>query len=140
MKYKIIIFFSIIFSCSSLNLYSQAQGKIEYTISLNRPTDSQLQKLNSEHKSTVLKILNNSIDVNAILLFSENKSIYKLEDILDNEANNKHSITESRAGGKDIYYYDISKADRLIQKNFMGDLFLIPEKPIVWKITQEIKK
>lgn len=136
---KKLILFLIIF-CNFFNIYAQTQGKIEYVISLNRPTDSQLQKLNPEHKNTVLKILNNSIDVNAILLFSENKSIYKLEDVLDNEANNEHSITQSRAGGKDIYYYDISKAERIIQKNFIGDLFLIPEKPIVWKITQEIKK
>lgn len=81
----------------------------------------------------------NSLSYN--LRFEKNKSFYEAEESLE-IGNSKQMEAAKVIGGKGLYYYEKGKG-LIIQREFLGDLFLIQpddNSSIEWEITGERKK
>lgn len=138
MKYEKTAFIFILFCCNFSSLFSQSQGKIEYTISLNTANKKEIPETKKNEQA--IQIIKKARDVVAYLNFTEKESLFQVEELLVNDAEKGINLTRIFAGKDDVFYYSIVTNERLLQKFFMGELFLISKQPIEWEITQESKQ
>ena len=73
-----------------------------------------------------------------ILSFSSNESIFKKQDVLVNENDKKLGLVTIFAGNG-IFYSNVKANERINQKEYYGELFLIDTPLINWTLTQEKK-
>lgn len=132
-KQKLIItvlFFIGIYS----NLKAQTLNKVEYTISIKLP------KNDSQKNIQARELMDTAEDVIASLMFSKTESFYKLEEIMENDAESKINLTRILAKTKSQYYYNMVTKEFLQQINNSAGDFRIINKLIEWELTQESKK
>ncbi len=120
------------------NLYSQIQGKIEYTISIN--TDNKKEIPRTDENEQAIKILKSARDIIAYLNFTEKESLFEVEKAMASDAEKGINLTRIFAGKDNVFYYNIVTNERLSQNDFMGELFLISKQPIEWEVKQESKQ
>lgn len=72
------------------------------------------------------------------LSFSNNESIFKKQDVLLNDNKGKLDLVTIFAGNG-IFYTNVSSNERINQKEYYGELFLIDTPLINWTLTQEKK-
>jgi GLPGLI family protein len=78
-------------------------------------------------------------EVNFYLKFKNNESIFKAENLLEIENNISYGLVLGPLGsGK--YYTNIKKNENITQLNAYGELFLIKNEPLKWKLINETKK
>lgn len=138
MKYKKNAFIIILFCCSFSSLYSQIQGKIEYTISINTANKKEIPKTDKNEQA--IEIVKNARDVVAYLNFTEKESLFEVEKAMASDAEKGINLTRIFAGKDNVFYYNIVTNERLSQNDFMGELFLISKQPIEWEVKQESKQ
>lgn len=73
-----------------------------------------------------------------ILSFSSNESIFKKQDVLVNENDKKLGLVTIFAGNG-IFYSNVKANERINQKEYYGELFLVDYPLIKWELTQEEK-
>jgi len=124
----------------SISLYSQnsIRGTVEYTISYNTTNQKKLPETKKNEQA--IKIIKNARDVVAYLNFTEKESLFEVEKVMDSDAEKGINLTRIFAGKNNVFYYNIVTNERLLQKDFMGELFLISKQPIEWEIKQESKQ
>ncbi|MCM2302471.1 MAG: GLPGLI family protein [Flavobacteriaceae bacterium] len=138
---KIIVLIFLLFTTL---LFSQQKfsGAIIYNVSLKPRDLSKIatnDKISEKDKQTVSTIIKNTNDVESVLKFTKNESIYKIIDKMESDADQKINLTKVVAGGNSIYYTDNSTNTFLYQKADGGDFWLIDYLPSKWVLTQETK-
>lgn len=139
---KIILLISLLFTTL---LFSQQKfsGSVIYNVSL-KPRDlfkiATNDKISEKDKQTVSTIIKNTNDVEFVLKFTKNESLYKIIDKMESDADQKINLTRVVAGGNNIYYIDNSTNTFLYQKEDGGGFWLIDYLPSKWVLTQETKQ
>lgn len=136
-NHKMKYFIYIISFLFILNGYSQS-GKVAY-IASTKPYFKAMDN-RSKGKNIVLyeEAKDNSSDLEYILTFNNNKSLFKINDKMEIE-NSTQNMTKIYAG-KGIYYYENNSKVTIVEKDFMGDFFLVEKEKIKWKLTNENRK
>jgi GLPGLI family protein len=134
--------------CFFLYNFANAQyskGKITYQVSLN--SETYLQRLKKDtimpdfRKELRLKSVSEATPINFLLLFNENKSLFKSEHNMFElrKLGKLMNKTGSVAGNHFTYYSNLDTKEFLYQ-SFWTDRVLVKSNPIEWKLTQETKK
>lgn len=137
--------FKIFLFCFSITLLSQnISGKVTYVVSMEPISEKIIDSIASkkEFKKTNMSkwmkdILKNTPDVNAFLSFSNGESLYKVEDIMQNDNDKTLNINRILAGGENIIYRN-SKTKEYI-KEVKREALLVTLEEKEWQITQESK-
>jgi GLPGLI family protein len=131
---------------SSLSFSQQSvSGVVEYTIeSISSEMKNNITKTskNVSEQKALLEIFSNE-PVKFILEFNGNEAIYKntkVEMLSDANQKTKPKFLEVIGGGSGLYFFDSQEKITLIQKSFLGELFLISSKFPEWKLTSGTKK
>jgi GLPGLI family protein len=129
--------------------FSYAQsGKISYIASfkidsiLSPKEKKQVDSLGIDKKQTEILLKNfakNNQQVEFTLTFNKKESLFKKDEILENDNEKGINITALLAGG-DIYYTAIDSRKILQQKDSFGEKFLITSDFVNWKLSNETKK
>jgi GLPGLI family protein len=98
------------------------------------------KKMDRNTRIHLKKLYENMKSVEGVLEFSNNEALYTVKKPMENDNRRKINLTYSAAGGEKVYYKNNRTKEYYHQSNTMGDLLLIGERPIEWKITQETKK
>ena len=131
--------------CSVSTIFSQVKGgRVIYQASTD--TSKSIEKLNKnesipkEFKNKMLYDLRNTKDIEFLLEFNINESIfyYAEKDDLENEGN-RNNHTGMSAGANDMYYINLESKQVLMQSRYFNKLLIVQE-PSVWEMTQETKK
>ncbi len=130
----------------ALNVFSQnISGKVTYTISMEALNEKKLDSVikttskNKKANSFLKEMFKNADDVKAYLTFTNKESIYKIEDILQNDSKSKLNLNRILAGANDIYYKNIESEENYRKSSTFGELMLIEIESKKWQITQESK-
>ncbi|MBS3992556.1 MAG: GLPGLI family protein [Bacteroidetes bacterium] len=131
----------VLFLCQSI-IYSQNQfhGKIIYKAIIN---NSKLdENINDKKNSADTKYLMNSLktqDLEYVLTFNNNESLFIKENKLVNEGDKNIKIAEIIVG-KGTYYYSLKTNELLRYHEFGGEPFIISLIAVEWKLSQEKKQ
>lgn len=109
----------------------------------DKKLDSIYQTINKEKKqmNTSLKdLFKNAEPVNAFLEFTNEESLYKVENKLHNDAKSKLNLNRIFAGVDNKYYKNTKTKESFYESSISGELLLIELKPKKWQITQTSKK
>ena len=141
MKKKLILFFIVFLN---IIIYAQTiSGKVTYVVSI-QPLNE--KKLDSSYQARTKKkmdkwmrdILKKTPPVNAYLEFTNNESLYYVEDKMQNDGKSTFNLTRT-AAGSDHKYYKNTDTKEYFYENNTGELLLTDIEPRKWKITQESK-
>lgn len=139
MKVKLFLIFIIL---SNL-IYSQNQmgGTVTYNASLhaNKSILASKKILDKKVKANVDEILKNATDQTYLLSFYKNRSFFVKEEKMKTKEEGKLNLTEVLIG-KGKFYTDSKLKEKLYQKFFMGERFLISYEPIDWNFEKETKQ
>lgn len=141
MKKKLILLL-IIFINTSISSQT-ISGKVTYVVSI-QPLNE--KKLDSSYQARTKKkmdkwmrdILKKTPPVNAYLEFTNNESLYYVEDKMQNDGKSTFNLTRT-AAGSDHKYYKNTDTKEYFYENNTGELLLTDIEPRKWKITQESK-
>ncbi len=143
MKIRIIILLLLFHSFA----YSQAtfEGEIKYNISLEVPDLNKIsnnKKISKKNRQKLISMYRNVSDVSSILKFTNEEALFEVENIMENESNTNLNLTNLFSGGKNryVYYYNNKTNENLIQKNAIGELYLVKELTKEWELVSETKK
>lgn len=118
-----------------------SQSRITYNVSFNKPNFSDLKKKISKQRFNRIKqAIRESEDVEATLLYKNNKSLYYLKDKMRNDSQKKINFTKLFAGNNKKFYADYENKDFFYQIDILGENILVEILPINWKLTQKTKK
>ena len=141
MKKKLILFFIVFLN---IIIYAQTiSGKVTYVVSI-QPLNE--KKLDSSYQARTKKkmdkwmrdILKKTPPVNAYLEFTNNESLYYVEDKMQNDGKSTFNLTRT-AAGSDHKYYKNTDTKEYFYENNTGELLLTDIEPRKWKVTQESK-
>ncbi|WP_299522421.1 GLPGLI family protein [uncultured Lutibacter sp.] len=143
MKIKIIVLL-LLFHCFA---FSQViiNGSVVYNISLKTPDLNELsknEKISKETRSKLIAMYKNVSDVSSILIFANDEALFEVENKMDNESNTGLNLTNLLSGGKGryVFYYNNKTGENFIQKNAIGELYMVSESKKEWELTHETKK
>ncbi|WP_299522427.1 GLPGLI family protein [uncultured Lutibacter sp.] len=136
MKNLILIIFYLF--TTFLNAQNSIEGSVVYTISLNTANKKEISETKKNEQA--IQIIKKARDVVGFLNFNEIESLFQVDKPMGNDVEKEINLTRIFAGKDNVFYYSIATKERLLQKDFMGELFLISKEPIEWKITQESKQ
>ena len=121
-------------------LYAQnnIEGRVKYTISLNTANKKEIPE--TKKNKQAIQIIKTARDIVAYLNFTEKESLFQVKKALVSDAEKGINLTRTFAGKDNVFYYNIVTNECLLQKDFMGELFLISMQPIEWEIKQESKQ
>ncbi len=128
------IFFFIHLLC--IYLVQSQNNLITYNASLNINIDS--EEYSKKQKEYIQVALSSSRDVQYILIIQKEKSLFKKIDKMVVDDNQDFNPTELLAG-KGFFYSDIKQKEIIEMRKAFGETFLIPRKPVSWKLTEEVK-
>ena len=141
------IFLFILSFCSLTVLSQQLRGKVTYVVSMESYTKEKIDSISKNLKTKNVKmdkwmrdILENTPDVNAYLEFSNEASLYFVEDKMENDGKKTFNMNRVFAGGDNIYYKNTETKEYFNESSTFGELMLIEIEPKKWQITQESKK
>ncbi len=113
-------------------------GKVIYIASLDKSKFLK-KKTSNRLLGNFLKKLKKESNIFYVLTFNNKKALFKKDDVLEKE-NSGNPLTAIFTGSG-IYYYDIHLNESLIQKESLGENFIIDnDVKYEWKYTQETKK
>lgn len=130
----------------SVNMFSQnISGKITYIVSMEpfneRKLDSAYQVRTKKKMDKWMKdIFKNTPDVKVFLEFDNGKSLYYVEDKMQNDGKSKLNLNRTFAGGDNKYYRNANTKEQFHESTTFGEPLLIELQVKKWKITQESKK
>ncbi len=130
-KYLLLMLF-----LSVINLHSQSK---KHTIVYTASTVEMMEnKVDKSFVSGINKIMAKT-NIQFQLVINDNISLYFVKDALE-ENDSSLKVARVLYGAMDKYYIDKTKNESIIQKNAYGDLFLLPNKKVKWKLSKESKK
>ncbi|WP_051263804.1 GLPGLI family protein [Tenacibaculum ovolyticum] len=119
--------------------FSQTQGEIVYRASLNKASFEKKDKKNRFHQK-LTKILKDQKDKYCLLVFNNKESVFERKKEMINDSESKFDFTSTYVGNG-VYYYNLSIKESLIQKEVLGDNFIIVNSPkYKWNLSQERRK
>lgn len=133
--------FILLFLCCTNVLLAQQtiKGLVEYKVSFYKNISVDLKKP-QELSPKVQSIIKNAEDVNAYLWFTENESLYLLDEKMENEVKPGINITKIFAGSSNVYYYNSKTDEKFKQTSTLGEYFRVNYSSPEWKITKEKKE
>lgn len=139
---KAIIFLLIFLN---FNLHAQkVSGRITYTVSMKPFSKEFIDTLASKNKDKRLSdltksVFNNIVDVNALLEFTSEESMYFLEDKMEGDNEISFNMNRIFAGDDSKYYKNLLTNEYFYESSLFDELELIEIEPKTWEITQETK-
>lgn len=128
------IFFLSLFFVYTHTEQKNINGKITYHVS------STIDKTLIGKNTILQKIIQNSFDVEAILMFNQNESIYSIVNNMNNDSETGINFTKIQAGGnKRFYKNNITNENFEIESERTGKTFLITIPKITWELTSNKK-
>ncbi len=132
----------------SITIFAQIQsGKVTYVVSMESYSKEKIDSISKKLKSKKVKmnksmrdVFENTPNVNAYLEFSNDESLYYVEDKMQNDGKATYNVNRTFAGGDNKYYKNTKTKEYFVESGTFGELMLIEIEPKKWKITQESKK
>jgi len=137
MKQLLIISF-ILFFITEKNISQNISGKAIYKkVMYSSFPKNKDQKVKPESVKFVQMIKDNLKDVNFILIFNNDESVFKVEEILDLDKKRPLKLAINFGGGRGIFYTNLKTNKVIQQAEGFGELFKIKEdlNAIKWTIT-----
>ncbi|WP_405610626.1 GLPGLI family protein [Polaribacter sp. Asnod1-A03] len=139
---------TLIICCFSITVFSQKiSGKVTYVVSMESFSKEKIDSISKKLKSKKVKmdkwmrdVFENTPNVNAYLEFSNDESLYYVEDKMQNDGKPIFNVNRTFAGGDNRYYKNTKTNEYFNESSTFGELFLIEINAKKWKITQESKK
>lgn len=145
MKKKTILI--LIIFINTIVFSQNISGKVTYVVSMESFTKEKIDSIAKKMKTKKVKmdkwmrdIFENTPNVNAYLEFSNEASLYYVEDKMKNDGKPVFNVNRTFAGGDNKYYKNTKTKEYFNETNTLGELLLIEIEPKKWKITQESKK
>ncbi|TCP28159.1 GLPGLI family protein [Tenacibaculum skagerrakense] len=139
---KIIKLFVLLFLYCLQTFSQQKQGKLTYNVYLNVENfNKNLSKSKKSSKERIKTLLAKQGTKTYNLYFKNNESIFKEEKRLKVDNSRKKMDLVSIFAGKGKYYYNRKSNEILIEKEVIGEDFIVKSSPDYnWNLTQETKK
>ncbi|WP_405563610.1 GLPGLI family protein [Polaribacter sp. Asnod6-C07] len=144
MKFNLLLIY-LFFSTTIFS--QQLTGKVTYIVSMESYSKEKIDSISKKLKTKKVKmdkwmrdVFENTPNVNAYLEFSNDESLYYVEDKMQNDGKPIFNVNRTFAGGDRRYYKNTKTNEYFNESNTFGELFLIEINPKKWKITQESKK
>ena len=132
------LLFLLILACANLisdfGIKDYNYGKVIYQVSISKET---LEKGKANPK--LRRLFKNASDVEYQLMFNRNESEYKKIKAMKSDAESLFNITEVEAGGKNVFYYNLSTKENVYSKSLGNNIYLITRPTHGWKITKKSK-
>jgi GLPGLI family protein len=135
-KYLILVL--ILFSIH-LNAQKTIYGEVTYLVSLKKENAQKTKSKDSLISRKVKELFKNAHDVNFILEFNSNESIYKKSKTLKNDLEASINLTEIMAGNNNLYYHNLSENSNVMVMNIGGKDFIISKPKVEWQLLNESK-
>ncbi|MFD2529723.1 MULTISPECIES: GLPGLI family protein [Polaribacter] len=144
MKKKTIL--TLIIFINTIVFSQNISGKVTYVVSMESLTKEKIDSISKSFKKKNIKmgkwmrnIFENTPNVSAYLEFSNDESLYYVENEMQNDGKPVFNVNRTFAGGEDRYYKNIKTKEFYHESDVFDELSLI-EIPIKkWKLTQESK-